>query len=126
MLSVIPIFWKWYYGKAINNILNGWKNFILFALEYFSIPLLFKTLFAPWKRDITKKPKGFNFKKIFEYFSFNLISIAIGFFIRFLAICVGILFLFLVIILGAILFILWLCLPLIFIVFLILAIIFIL
>lgn len=113
MINVIIIFWRWYYGQAIKDVLKGWKNFIIFSLEYFSIPLLLKTLFAPWKRDITKKPRGLDFKKLFEYLTFNLISRGMGFFIRFFTICVGILFFLLVVILGFIFFIIWLFLPLI-------------
>jgi len=121
MISVIVIFWRWYYGEAVKDVLRGWKNFIIFSAEYFSIPLLLKTLVAPWKRDITRKPRGLDFKKLFEYISFNLISRSIGFIIRFLTIGVGILFFLAVVILGAVFFIVWLFLPLIFIALLILA-----
>lgn len=123
MIGVMVIFWKWYYGEAIRDILTGWKNFIIFSLGYFSVPLLLKTLFAPWRRDITKRPRGLDFKKLFEYLSFNAISRGIGFIVRFLTICVGILFFFLVIILGALFFIVWLFLPLAFLGLLILAVI---
>jgi len=116
------IFWRWYYTKGVKNILLAWKNFILFSMEYFSIPLLFKTLFSPWKRDITKKPRGFDLKKIVEYITFNIISRAMGFFMRFFTILVGILFFILVIFIGAVVFVLWLVLPLIFISLLIIAI----
>lgn len=113
MLAVFVIFWRWYYIEAIRGILKGWRNFIIFSLEYFSIPLLLKTLFAPWKRDITRRPRGLDLKKLFEYISFNLISRGLGFFVRLITICVGILFFFLVIILGALFFVIWLVLPLI-------------
>jgi len=110
---LIAVFWKWYYGEAVKNILTAWKNFILFAVNYFSIPLLFKTLFVPWKRDFTKKPKGWNFKKLFEYLAFNLISRGVGFFMRLLMIIAGAIFLIFVIVAGAVFFMLWLILPLI-------------
>lgn len=92
--------------------MTGWKNYIIFATQYFSIPLLLRTLFYPWKRDITKKPRGLDIKKFFEYLVFNAISRGIGFIVRFLTIIVGIVFLFLTIIAGAIFFVLWLLLPL--------------
>lgn len=114
MIAIIAIFWRWYYTEAIKNILKGWRNFIIFSLEYFSIPLLLKTLFAPWKRDITRRPRGLDVKQLFESLVFNLISRGIGFIVRFLTIWVGILFFFLVIILGAVFFVVWLFLPLIF------------
>lgn len=115
MMAIISIFGKWYYGEAVRDILRRWKNFIIFALEYFSIPLLLKTLFAPWKRDITKKTRGFDFKKFIEYISFNLISRTIGFSVRIVTIFVGILFFLLIVVSGALFFLIWLFLPLIFI-----------
>lgn len=113
MVNIIPLFWKWYYTQGAKDILSAWRNFILFALEYFSIPLLLKTLFSPWKRDITKKPRGLDLKRLFQYLAYNTISRGIGFFMRFLTICAGILFLFMVFVLGAIFFVLWIFLPLI-------------
>lgn len=109
---MVLVFWKWYYGEAAKNVLTAWKNFILFAVNYFSIPLLFKTLFVPWKRDFTKKPKGLDFKKLFEYIAFNLVSRGLGFLVRFSMIIAGAVFLILIIVLGAVFFILWLVLPL--------------
>lgn len=112
MISIMPLFWQWYYTEAVRDVLQGWRNFIIFSLEYFSIPLLLKTIFAPWKRDITKKPRGLDFKKFFEYLVFNAISRGLGFLVRFFTIIVGILFLLLVIVIGALFFIIWLILPL--------------
>lgn len=111
MTSGIIIFWRWYYGEAIKNILTAWKNFIVFSLEYFSIPLLFKTLLSPWKRDITKKPRGFDIQKFFTYLAFNTISRGLGCIVRFSTIIIGIIFFFAVVIFGAAFFVLWLILP---------------
>jgi len=113
IMSIIVIFWRWYYGRAVKDVLAGWRNFVIFVSEYFSIPLLFKTLFSPWKRDITKKPRGLDFKKLFEYLTYNLISRGVGFFVRFVTILVGIIFLLLTAVAGAVFFIVWLVLPLI-------------
>ena len=110
-MPIALVFWRWYYGEAIKDVLTGWKNYIIFSLNYFSIPLLLRTIIAPWKRDITKKPRGFDFKKIFEYITFNLISRGIGFLVRFFTIIVGIIFFFLVLVFGLIFFIVWLILP---------------
>lgn len=107
------VFWRWYYGEAVKNVLLAWKNYIIFASNYFSIPLLLRTLFAPWKRDITRKPKGLDFKKLFEYFAFNLISSGLGFLVRFVTVCVGIISLIATVIVGAIFFVFWVFLPLI-------------
>jgi len=109
---IVLVFWKWYYGEALKSVLTAWRNFIIFALNYFSIPLLFKTLISPWRRDITKRPHGLDLKKFFEYLVFNAISRGIGFVVRLLTIIVGIVYLILTIIVGGIFFILWIILPL--------------
>lgn len=54
--------------------LKTYKNFIKFLFYYFSIGLLLKTFFSPWRRDITKYPQGIDFAKIFKAFAFNIIS----------------------------------------------------
>ncbi len=110
---IVLVFWRWYYEEALRNVLVAWRNFIIFALNYFSIPLLFKTLLAPWRRDITKKPRGLDLKKLFEYLAFNAISRGVGFVVRLFTIIIGIVYLFLTIVFGAIFFILWIILPLI-------------
>jgi hypothetical protein len=110
-MPIALVFWRWYYGEAIKDVLTGWKNYIIFSLNYFSIPLLLKTILAPWKRDITRKPRGFDIKKVFEYIAFNLISRGIGFLVRFFTIIVGIVFFLLVLIFGLLFFIVWLILP---------------
>lgn len=111
-MPLILVFWRWYYGEALKNVLNAWRNFIIFALNYFSIPLLFRTLLSPWRRDITKRPHGLDLKKFFEYLVFNAISRGVGFVVRFFTILAGIIYLILTIIIGGIFFILWIILPL--------------
>lgn len=112
-MPIAIIFWRWYYGEATKNVLTAWRNYVVFVLSYFSIPLLLRTLFASWRRDITKKPRGLDFNKFFEYLAFNAISRGLGFLVRFVAICFGILALIFTTIAGAIFFVFWIFLPLI-------------
>jgi len=109
---IILQFWKWYYTEAVKNLIKIWKNFIIFVQEYYSIPLLLKTLISPWKRDVTRKPQGFNIKKLLEAFAFNAISRIIGFLVRSITVVFGLICLLGVIILGFIALVAWLILPL--------------
>ena len=109
--NIILQFWKWYYSGAIKSLLNIWRNFIIFVREYYSIPLLFRTLFSPWRRDITRYKKGFSLKNFFETLSFNLISRGLGFLIRSITIFIGLICLLLVVLLGISIIILWIILP---------------
>jgi len=109
--NVILRFWGWYYSGGVKSLLEIWHNFIIFVREYYSIPLLLRTLFHPWRRDITKYGRGFSIKNFLETLSFNLISRGLGFFIRSFTIVIGLISLLGVIALGLAAFIIWLILP---------------
>jgi len=111
--NIILRFWSWYYSTATKGILRGWRNSIIFVREYYSISLLLRTLFSPWRRDITKYRRGFSVKNFLETLSFNLISRSLGFSIRLFTIVIGLISFLGVIIIGAIIFITWLILPII-------------
>jgi len=110
-MPIAIVFWRWYYGEAVKDVLTGWRNYIIFSLNYFSIPLLLRTLFSPWRRDITKKPRGLDVQRIFEYVAFNSISRGLGFLVRFFTIIAGIIFSLVVVISGFVFFVIWLILP---------------
>jgi hypothetical protein len=41
---------RWHYSRALISYVRILKNFWWFTVAYFSMPLLFKTLFVPYKR----------------------------------------------------------------------------
>ncbi len=54
-----------------------------FFLFYFvPIPWLLKTLFSPWKKDVTRYGQGFDLKRFLETLAFNLISRVLGAVVR--------------------------------------------
>lgn len=108
---IILRFWGWYYSGAVKSLIKIWRNFIIFVREYYSIPLLLKTLIVPWRRDITRRPRGLDIKKLFEALAFNLISRGIGFIIRSITVVIGLICLIGIIILGFVTLIIWLILP---------------
>jgi hypothetical protein len=108
------IFWQWISWQFFDvpkNILKAWKNFLDFGLYYFSIPLLIKTLFSPWRRYKWSYGKGFDIGKYFEAFFSNLIFRILGAILRCFLIIIGILFEIFIIFAGAIVFFGWLILP---------------
>jgi len=76
--NIIFLWIGWYYFEMSNNLLDAWKNFLLFNLNYFSIPLLLKTFFSPWRRYKWTYSRGFDIKQYFETFISNLISRILG------------------------------------------------
>lgn len=113
MIKIFGLFFVWYFKDAVLSILRIWRNFILFVSNYFSIILLLKTLFSPWKRISESYGRGFDFGKFISAFTLNFFSRIIGLCIRTVVIFCGIFAEFFVLIIGAVFFVFWFILPLI-------------
>jgi len=108
------IFWQWISWQFFDvpkNILKAWKNFLDFGLYYFSVSLLIKTFFSPWRRYKWSFGKGFDIGKYFEAFFSNLIFRILGAILRCFLIIIGLLFEIFIVFAGAIVFFGWLILP---------------
>lgn len=73
-----------------QDLAKGWKNILLFGLEYFSLPLLLKTLFSPWRRIQWSSGKGFSIGNFVQTAISNLISRILGALVRSFLIAAGI------------------------------------
>jgi len=102
----------WHFFDTPKGILRAWQNCLEFNLNHWSVPLLFKTWFSPWRRYKYSYGKGFSFSKYFEVFTFNMTSRVIGAIMRSVLIILGSLAEVLVFLLGSIVFLTWLILPL--------------
>jgi hypothetical protein len=103
------VFWEFF--EIPGNILKNWGNFLRFNLNYFSVPLLLKTFFSPWRRYKWFYPRGLKIGRYLEVFFSNLLSRFLGAIIRFSLIIIGLLTEIFVILGGIILFFGWLILP---------------
>lgn len=83
----------------------------MFSLNYFSLPLLLKTLFSPWRKYRWSYPKSFSFGKYFEVFFSNLISRILGALTRIVLVIVGFLAEMFIIFVGFLVFLFWILLP---------------
>ena len=108
----IVILWiYWYFFEMPKEILKGWRNFLLFNLNYFSIPLLLKTLFSHWKRYYWIRGRGFNIGGYFDVLLSNLMSRFLGAIVRLFLIIISSIFESLILISGFIVFLGWFLLP---------------
>lgn len=103
----------WYLRDQPRLILRAWRNFLKFNLEYFSIPLLLKTFFSPWRRYVWSYGRRFNFRIYLEAFVSNSISRTLGAILRFFLILIGIFLEILIFFGGIIVLVVWFLWPLI-------------
>lgn len=101
----------WWLKEAPRQIILAWKNFLLFNLNYFSVVLLLKTLFSPWRRYKSSHRGGFNMGKYAEDFISNLIFRFLGAIFRSVLIIAGLVVESFILIIGFSILILWMLLP---------------
>lgn len=109
---VIRDYFTWHYLRAWKELFNVWLNFLWFTIHFFSIPELFYSLFAPWKRMTQERKQGFQIEDIAAFIIINLLSRLLGAFLRTIIIVAGLFVLTLVIIVGAFTYVFWLLAPL--------------
>jgi len=87
-------FLVWHYGEGLEIFASIWYSYFRLVFHYFSLPLLIKTLFSPWKRltDFDSTP-GFDPGRYLEAIAFNIISRGIGAIVRISLFIVGIILL---------------------------------
>ncbi len=107
----MPQYFTWHYSEGTKSYLRIWKNYLKFFWRYFSIGLLSRTIFYPWRRDITSRGPGFDPKEFLEALSFNLISRGVGAVVRLITIITGLIVETAVFVFGAFFFLVWLALP---------------
>ena len=103
----------WHYSEALADWWRIVGNFVWFFFHMFSIGLLLRTLFAPFKRMQEERKKGsWKFEDWGGAIIINILMRVIGVGVRMVIIAVGLVFIILTASGGALAFILWLILPL--------------
>jgi len=102
---------EWQFSDMPKTILAGWLNFLRFGINYFSLSLLLKTLFSPWRRYSLSYGKRLDLGHYFETFVFNSFSRFIGAILRISLIFIGLLAEIFIFFIGLIVFLGWLVLP---------------
>lgn len=78
--------WKnyifWHYSSALVAWWQIYVNCLWFLSHFFSISILFRTLFAPWRRLAESYPTGFSPQASAETFVINSLMRLVGFAIR--------------------------------------------
>lgn len=109
--NIILQYLIWQFFEIPKSILGAWRNFLKFYLNYFSILLLIKTFFAPWRGYKWYYGRGFDIGRFLETLASNLICRLIGAILRFFLILIGLLVEIFIVFLGLFLFLGWFLLP---------------
>lgn len=108
---MVALFFDWFYADAPRAYLNNGKAVTLALYNYFSLPLLLSTLFAPWRKDAVDMSRV-PIRLWYQVFLNNTISRFIGFLVRMAVILAGAVVLF-IMTLGLCLFlVVWYLMPL--------------
>ena len=106
--NLITWWLSWYFIETPWNIIKTSCNFIRFGFNYFSLSVLLRTFFSPWRQYLWKYPRGFGLKEYASVFFANLTSRILGALARSFLIIFAIAFEILTIISGLLIFCLWL------------------
>jgi hypothetical protein len=101
----------WHYTVALWLIAHIWKNILWFTVHFFSIPLLLKSLFAPWKRMTETTGGRFDFEAIAGVIVIGFFSRLVGALVRSFIVILGLLSLALEIISLPLVYLFWLTAP---------------
>lgn len=90
-IVVSATYLRWVYGEGFFEFLRAWRNYQWFFYHFFSMGILTKTLFAPWKRIQEKGGRGFDPGLFLQRLVINILLRLVGFFIRMIVILAGLL-----------------------------------
>jgi hypothetical protein len=110
-LAIFPAYLIWHYTTAYTDIFRLWVNYVWFFYNFFSIPLLAKTLFAPWQRISERRRGGFSLEDVAEVIMVNTIMRLVGFIVRIIFIVIGSILVLSVFFGGALLVLIWTVFP---------------
>ncbi len=102
-------FFSWWYTRGFARLASTLQVRLRAIWNIFSIPILLKTLFSPWKRIQTTPGKGL--QSFFSALVDNTVSRMIGLVIRIFTIFTGLLAMALMLVVGLVLLIAWPFLP---------------
>lgn len=109
---LIPEYFLWHYTTALRLCLNVATNFVWFTYHFFSMPVLFRTLFSPWHKIHEKYRAGFHPASLAETFVINTIMRLVGFVVRTAVLIFGGGLCIVTALVGLAFFLVWLILPL--------------
>ncbi len=79
--SLVILYFSWWYSYLPRRLFLAFQASAITLLDLFSVKILFKTLFAPWKRD-SMSTDGLSLQEKFSVWMLNMASRFIGFLVK--------------------------------------------
>ena len=114
LITLTKNYFQWHYTLAFVDIFHIWRNITTFLFYFFSIPILIRTFFSPWKRlHADRETEGFDLVDSLSTGFVNLIMRFVGALMRSMLIIIGLCTVVAAIVGGIIFFVLWIFAPII-------------
>lgn len=110
MVMVIFAMFSWWYGQGWKAVAHAWGQRLVKVSHLFSVPILLRTLFAPWRRIITYP--GASIDAQFRAMVDNLVSRVVGFTVRIFVLIAAGSMLFVTSVIGGLWVVVWPTIPL--------------
>lgn len=109
--AVFADYLLWHYRYGIVAFSQAWMSIHTHLYHFFSVPILVRHFFAPFRRLQEHRARGFNPENIFEVFLLNTVMRCIGVLMRVAVLIIALSTEIFVFILGALFFVVALTLP---------------
>jgi len=109
---ILPQYIRWHYSDGFRGIFDVAGDLVWFVYHFFSLPLLAKTLFSPWRR--LKENQRTNIIEpslLFGNLVINSIMRFVGFGVRIMTIGIGFVVILMLLVATVVVSVLWLCMP---------------
>jgi len=111
MIALVASYFWWHYTIAFRELGVHAKNFLWFFFHLFSIPVLLKTFFQPWKRMAERYPKGLDIGGFLSTLLINVLMRIVGALMRTIVLAVGVVVVVVIFCLSVASFFVWAILP---------------
>ncbi|MDP3996470.1 MAG: hypothetical protein Q8P86_02130 [bacterium] len=106
-LSLPVHYFVWHYGGAFRDIFRIETNIMWFLYNFFSLSILFKTFFSPWRRLSENKNEDAFWQRII----INTIMRLVGFLARLVTVISGLFIILIAFIVSVAFYVIWFLLP---------------
>lgn len=78
--SIIPTLLSWWYTKGVAVLVTFLGGLFLYLGKFFSLPIIIRTFFSPWKKMVGDRKPGFD--GLGDWLTDNLVSRGVGMMMR--------------------------------------------